>query len=490
MTRAPLLIILLSSACDATDSADSPSTPIDSDAPGDSDDSTPDGHTGDSDDTGDTGDTGDTAEPVPGPVTGLEWHLHEETGSLVYVSWEQSETGTTYVEYGLDGEEWMSSPPFEAEIGEHEQILLGIPYEAEASWQVVMEGVGSFPGAAITTAELPKGLPVPSLEVAEPAAWLQSGKFLLASINEDEGGWTGGTYWTYIVDRQGRPVWASAAPNRNWTLYAQVAVTGDHILWDEATRWSKYDDGAESKIHRCYLDGEIDVLAARGLHHAFVQLPDETLVWGSQDHGGGEALVKRAPKEKEETVLWTCEEDWSGVSYCESNGIFYSLERDAFLYSFYTNNSLVEVDHATGETLWWAGQVSNGYGFNPSNAQFSWQHGVSYTDEGNLLVSTKSASGGHGGGYTTMLREYEVDHKLRELREVWSYDPDVYASTNGDAWRLDNGNTLHLLGSAGHIYEVTVKGEVVWHLDYDSTRLLGRGEFIEDLYELVSSQGY
>jgi len=468
-------------ACqDPEDTGESATPPVE-----DSEDTSPPGDS-DSDEPGDS-DSGDPGNPTDVLITELDWTLHEDMQSLVYVTWEQSAAATVHVEFAFEGSEWMSSPSFQASAGAHEQILLGIPFGEVAGWYVVVEGGSSFEGELIETGPLPVGLPIPTVEVAETDGWLAEGKYLLASINQESVGWGGGTYWTYIIDRQARPVWASAAPNRNWTLFAQVAVTGDHILWDEATAWSNYDDGAGSKVHRTYLDGEIDVIDTRGLHHAFVQLPDETLVWGSQDHGGGEALVEMAPDAEKETILWTCSDDWYNTSYCESNGIFYSVERDAFLYSFYTNDTLVEVDHATGESLWWAGELNGGYSFDPPDSKFSWQHGVSYTDEGNLLVSTYARN---DGNTTTMVREYVVNHKERVLEEVWNYDPGCYASTNGDAWRLDNGNTLHLVGSASEIFEVTEKGEVVWHLDYHSSQLLGRGEFIENLYDFVSSQGY
>ena len=84
-----------------------------------------------------------------------------------------------------------------------------------------------------------------------------------------------------------------------------------------------------------------------------------------------------------------------------------------------------------------------------------------------------------------MVREYIVNHDAETLTEIWNYDPKVYASTNGDAWRLDNGNTLHVIGSAGQITEVNADSEIVWHLDFGDDHLMGRGEFIEDLYTLV-----
>ncbi|MFT5685928.1 MAG: hypothetical protein ACI8RZ_006883, partial [Myxococcota bacterium] len=289
-------------------------------------------------------------------------------------------------------------------------------------------------------------------------------------------------YWTVIYDRQGRLVWANKTPQSHWTLFAQVSVTGDHVIWDEATYWADWDGGAASTVHRAYLDAELDEIPTPGLHHAFVQLPDETLVWGSQDHGGGEALVEQAMGSTNEQVLWTCNDDWPGSGNCESNGLFYVEETNSFLYSFYTNNSLVEVNRDTGESMWWAGDVNNGYDFDPQNSKFEWQHGISYTSTGSLLVSTEARN---NSGNTTMVREYIVDHEDETLTEIWNYDPDIYAGTNGDAWRLDNGNTLHVVGSAGHITEVNPDSEIIWHLNFGDDHLMGRGEFIEDLYTLV-----
>jgi len=428
-------------------------------------------------------DAGDDDTGAPAMISALDWRLHDEVESLVYVSWEQSAAAAVAVEYNFASGDWQSTPTREFEAGTNEQLLVGIPFGMDASWRVAPEGGEAVDGETISTGPVPSGLPLATVEIAYEDAWLPSGNYLLTSINEDNGGWNGGTYWTFIIDRLARPVWASEAPSHHWTLFAQVAVSRDHILWDEATYWSSWDNGAGSTVHRTYLDAEIEEIPTPGLHHAFVQLPDDTLVWGSQYHGGGEALVEKAPGDADETILWTCHSDWPGSDYfCESNGLYYQEATDSFLYSFYTNNSVVEVDHTTGDSLWWAGGVGGGYSFDPPDSQFAWQHGISYTDAGTLLLSTEASIGGH----TTMVREYTVDHATETLVEVWNYNPDVYAETNGDAWRLDNDNTLHVMGAASEIYEVTVDGEVVWWLDFHGSRLLGRGEFIEDLYTLIS----
>jgi hypothetical protein len=64
----------------------------------------------------------------------------------------------------------------------------------------------------------------------------------------------------------------------------------------------------------------------------------------------------------------------------------------------------------------------------------------------------------------------------------------VHADTNGDTHRLPNGNTLHGIGSSGQVKEVTDAGDTVWHLDFRSTRLVGRVELLDDLYRYVSPE--
>ncbi|MFH1463081.1 MAG: hypothetical protein ABIO70_01715 [Pseudomonadota bacterium] len=382
------------------------------------------------------------------------------------------------MEYSFDEGEWLSSPAFEAEAGLQEQLLAGIPYQTEVAWRVVL-GDEALDGATLQTGRVPTGLPTATVEGAQPEAWWAEGRYLLTSINQVQGGWTGGRYWTVIIDRRGRPVWAQLAPEGNWTLFPQVSAGGDAILWDEATAWSQWDQGAGSQVHRTWLDEEIEVIPTPGLHHAFVELPDGTLVWGSKHHAERtEALVERAPGAEEDRVIWTCAGDWPGVNGCESNGLFYVEATDSFLYSFYTNNTVVEVDRATGASLWWAGALAGGYAFDPVESRFSWQHGITLTPAGTLLVSTTN-------GGTTGVKEYEIDHDARALRQVWSFDSGVLANTNGDAWRLPNGDTLHLLGSAGCLVEVDPGGQVVWSVDFHGERLLGRGELVPDLYALV-----
>ena len=428
---------------------------------------------------------------APTAETGLpepqSFRLHEDVGSLAYALWEQPQDAELRVQYSFDLDEqgerlWLSSPARLFEAGPCEQILVGIPYETEAIWRLVDASTGEVvyesPQPILTGPRPP--VPEARLVVSEPDRWMPDASWLLTSVNAEEGGWTSGSYWTILLDRKGRLVWAYETPEPAWTLFAQVARGGDHILWDEQRYWSDFGEGELSKVHRVWLDAPIEVIDTPGLHHAFVQLPDGTLVWGSKGHGGAEALVEKAPGQPDETVLWACATDWLvGDYWCESNGIFYVSATDSFLYSFYTNSTVIEIDHS-GEMLWWAGDEPGGFGFDPPDHQYRWQHGVSYTDTGTLLVSSE-----HGSPIETWLLEYEVDREAQLLTLVWSNSSGTRAETNGQAWRLDNGNTLHIVGSAGVAREVDADGQDVWRVDLDGDYLLGQGELVRDLYALT-----
>jgi hypothetical protein len=471
-----VLILAVTVGCAGAKTADSGGyldTDTDTDVDADADSDT------DTDTDADTDTVVDTGTAPPFTVSGVTWRLHEDFGTLAYVGWTQDGPGAVRIDFTVDGLEWLSTPAVTRDAGTWEQILLGIPYDTVVSWELVAQGEVVASGADLQTGPAPQNLPVATFESADETRWYGEGRYLLTSVNETTGGWSGGPFWTVILDRQGRAVWARRSTE--WTLFAQVsASTGADLLIDLDTTWSDFDGGHGSQVLRTKLDQEIERVATPGLQHAFVEHPDGTLAWGSIEHHWSEALVELAPGDTDPTVIWTCGDDWPEGSDCESNGLFYDAPTDSYLYSFWTNDTLVAIDRPTGTTSWWAGAVPGGYDFVPRDSLFWLQHGVSWTGAGTLLLSTEA------DGPTTMVREYEVDTVAGELREVWSFDAGVYARTNGDAWRLPNGNTLHVVGSAGVIKEVAPDGAVVWEVDYHAERLLGRGELLSDLYVLAS----
>jgi hypothetical protein len=300
-----------------------------------------------------------------------------------------------------------------------------------------------------------------------------------------------GDFWRFIIDREGRVVWAQKTPEHHWTTYQRISRSGTDLMWDEFTFWSNWDQGAGSKVHRSKIDGsEVEVTATPGGHHAWAELPDGSLAWGSATWGT--EVLKVQPPGGEISILWDCQafsKERGIVRTCQSNTLNWDEASDSFLYSFYTTNLVVQIDRTTGTTLRVFGADYGDYAFDPSESAFAWQHGCVFTDTGHLLLSTHTTDRPEEEE-RTVAREYEVDDENMALHQVWSFgaDLELNANTAGEAHRLPNGNTLHNYGSYGRIREVTPDGTIVWDVDWridlpdDVDRLIGRSVFIEDLY--------
>ncbi|MBA7705859.1 hypothetical protein ES703_114699 [subsurface metagenome] len=92
----------------------------------------------------------------------------------------------------------------------------------------------------------------------------------------------------------------------------------------------------------------------------------------------------------------------------------------------------------------------------------SHQHDARELDNGNILIFD---NGAHRHNYApSYSRSVEIDPDTDEI--VWEYkaDPpsDFYTAMCGGNERLPNGNTVICDSWHGRIFEVTVKGELVW----------------------------
>ena len=448
----------------------------------DDDDVADDDATADDDDA--TADDDDTTPP-DGPVAHVQWRLHDDIESLIYVSWDQIEGAAVHVEYSFDEGVWLSTPEFDAAVGEQETLLLGIPYDSDVRLEVVADtGDGPVSSAEVeaATGPLPTGLPVGSLLQSEPDAWEPTGVYLLGSINEYDGGWTGGRYWKWILDRQGRVVWAQETPDGNWTIYMRVGLNGVDLLWDEFTFWNSWDEGAASKVHRMKIDGTVvQTYDTPGGHHAFVELSDGAIAYGAADWES-ETLDKLNADGTYETI-WDCRDFHQSIGVnqmCQSNSLFWHEPSDTFLYSFYTTEAVLEIDHGSGQVIRQWGHLPGSWAFDPADAAFWWQHGVTYTDAGTLLVSTHSLPSSE----ELCVREYEVDDDTQTLHEVWNFGVGAQAMGPyaGEAHRLPGGNTLHNFGSGARVREASPAGDVVWEVRWGGSKLLGRTVWLDDLY--------
>ena len=100
----------------------------------------------------------DTGGSVGAPVAEISARLHDEIGSLVYVTWQQEQAGEAWVEYSVGDDLWRTSPVQVVGVGAQESLLLGVPFATTVTFQVVTDtgaGTLSSESASITTDALP-----------------------------------------------------------------------------------------------------------------------------------------------------------------------------------------------------------------------------------------------------------------------------------------------------------------------------------------------
>ncbi len=412
----------------------------------------------------------------------LQWELLDDLPSVVRVTWQQHTTATTFLEFAPRGEDWSTSPPTRREAGQAEELLLGLPYATDFEFRLLEEGSeGLSRGETLQgrTGDFPPGLQVPQVSVSRPELWDTGFSWILAAITD------GYDSWTIIFDRQARIVWALETPLLYTTLQSQTSRDGSEILVDHDSYWSVFDNGAASRVVRLKIDGtQVGVQATPGLHHPFTEIAGGTIVWGA--FGDELETLEEVSLDGDQKTIWSCQElqDAAGLSdYCQSNTVFWNEADDTFLFSLYSTDSILEIDHGSGRLLRTFGHMEGAWSFDPGDSAFYWQHGGNFTQEGTLLTST------HTGPSTeeVAVREYRLDSGSSTLRQVWSHGVGLgqEASVLGEAQRLAGGNTLHNQGSGARLLEITPGGEMAWEVYWAEGTYLGRTTPLEDLYALA-----
>ncbi|MEL6348076.1 MAG: aryl-sulfate sulfotransferase, partial [Myxococcota bacterium] len=337
----------------------------------------------------------------------------------------------------------------------------------------------------IETGPLPAGLELPILVSADAALQDPSMPYLLTSVSSEL---YRDPVFIVILDRQGRIVWALQGPDEIAHLHVQLSADQRSLLVDHNSFWGTFDNGDTSTVVRMSLDGEpMETIATPGLHHPFLELPDGTVVWGAAEGRYSENLMERAPDGTVSTI-WECRpflvslgiEDPETV--CRSNTISWSPDRGTYLFSFFSTETVVEIDRASGTAIRWFGALPGSWGFETEEQIFWWQHGPHYTEDGTLLLSTRRGEAIN----ETIVREYALDDAQQTLREVWSFGKGegVYGENMGEARRLPSGNILHNYGSTPRIREATADGQVGWDVGWTTLRFIGRSTPLADLYSL------
>jgi hypothetical protein len=433
----------------------------------------------------DTDDTGDTGFATTVPVY-FVLSLDDEVETIVHARWTLGEAGKqSWVEYSFDDGEWLSTPPQSGAVGEHEDILLGIPADIDVDVRLVVESDEPrvVEEASITTGELPPELPEPVLIEWDETRALGANWILLTF---DNGSNTfQGPYWVEIIDRRGRVVWYHEVPDGLTAFYNGVARDGTHLWFDAGTF---FDPSGDARFIRMTLDGRYqEVIDAPNYHLGVDELADGSFVYEALEGGVYSINIGDGVDER---VVWNCSEFMAklgvGNEQCEANTVVWDPDRNTVFYSMFVSNSVVEIDLVDGAVLKQFGQLTGGdpWTIDPPEAVVDYQHYVNWTPDGTILASTHLVE--EGG--VQAANEYAVDEETKTLTLIWQYKTnDRYAQHTGEAYRLENGNTFIGYGTDGALRELADKDvvwEVEWPLNDAGTRQLGHAQPVANLYDL------
>jgi hypothetical protein len=425
--------------------------------------------------------------PARAPVTHVEITEHQTVATVLVVSWRQhAAVEGGWLEFSIDGGAWQASPERKLERGWQEELVLGAPAEALVEVRIMNRYQGIPVSSAetwtATTGSLPGTLVEPTLVTYNPAL-AHPAEFLLVSLNVfmKLGG------YGIILNREGRIVWYRAPIDNHSMLAPRVARSGNHLLFDTDTYWG-WGSYEVSYIRRVTIANEVlEEIKVPHLHHGWDERFDGTIVWGANVSGFDHEQLWAVDAEKNYWMIWDSD-TWKVPGIVASNTTNWEEFEDTVLLMFWTNASAVEIDYESGEIIRQFGRVPGSWSFDPPESQWDFAHGINYTDEHTLIVSTHE---GFGMRDEQLIHEYELDDKNETLIQIWSYGEGegLYAPTWGEAARLDNGNTVLNTGSNPMIREVTMDKETVWEVQWSGERVLGHMTFIEDLSDLYALDG-
>jgi hypothetical protein len=412
-------------------------------------------------------------------LTGAIARRIEDYESVLRVSWTQSGPASVRVAYQVDPGEWRSSPERALEGGDHEELILGVPYDADVTWRIVAttaEGETATPDVVTRTGLLDIDVRVPFVTISDPSGWDAEMGYVLVSVSYDDTFF--GEHAATLIDRQGRVVWAHRSDDRMAMLHPRVAWGGTSFLLDNSAFWGGTPGNADKgSVVELKIDGTtVRRVDMPGLYHAFTDLPDGTLAyprhwstnWDAEPGADGEVVVLVHP-DGTETELFDCGAWLQGradaTARCGANTLSYDAERDRFLYSLFTVETVLELDGTTGQPMRWFGHLGGAWGFDPPESTFWYQHGPIFLPDGHLLVSTHRDE----SDTELVVREYALDEAREELVEVWSFGEGEgeVGRQMGESHRLAGGNTLHNFGTHALLREVTPEGRVVWDVRWE-----------------------
>ncbi len=434
-------------------------------------------------------------------VENVEVAVHDDVNTILIVTWEQVvPSERVWLEFNIAGEDAMRSPPGAGGIGPHRDVVLGVPGATEVEIRVVNltgeQEVFSAPVLGITD-PLPAGMPQPEI-LAHDRSASSPEQWLLGSVEDSNGNLPAdyliGTFWVYIMDRQGRIVWYYADPASNATTSFQRVAKDGEYLWLEKRPFGQA--GTRSVVKMTLDRTFYEEIPVEGLADCIDVTEDGSLLYDASDQ------LRQMDPQGEVRVIFNCREHFGQNFNCYTNTINHVASNDTVLMSYPEPSTVIQVRRTDGEVVGQYGDAADSWAFaTPSSSPpeqwgFGFQHFPNITQDGTLLVSThlpgyedfETMPGDHQHAFV----EFELDRANERLVEVWRYtEGPEWPRSRGMVVKLANGNYLGNYGTHGVIREVTADKQTVFHVKFDHdgdndyyNKLVGNNEYIADLYAL------
>ncbi|MES2638761.1 MAG: aryl-sulfate sulfotransferase [Myxococcota bacterium] len=427
--------------------------------------------------------------------------LEDDIATVAWVTWETDAPGTSWVEYGKTRDLGRSTVASATETTDHAVLLAGLTPRSTWYWRPVSEVAGErLEGAigALETGVSPQELPQVDNTTTYDASLAQPGYTLTTSLGDPS--------WVIIYDTDGQPVWWQKAPEQSVIAQVRMSPDGTSVLYNVASLNFGDDIGMIRKVR---LDGEVlSETRTEWGHHDFVPLPEgggyayiaaDIRPWiddeGHERQVVGDSIVEvpeGATDGSASTWIWSTWDHFAvdvdpavdndfypqGLDWTHSNSL--KLENGHYALSVRKENAFVNVERATGDTIWQIGGVGSEW-TQTEGRTFVGQHSPELVGEDSFLLFD-NGDVDIRGAYSEAV-EYSMDLEAKTYTPTWSYDygQEISSYLLGDVERLENGNTLIAWGSGGTITEVTPTGEMAFQVSLGIGSAIGFTHHIDAL---------
>jgi hypothetical protein len=414
----------------------------------------------------------DDSSPAGDAILDIDVELVGSMPTLARVTWTTRDEVASEVRFG-EGNDRILVTPLDAPAFEHSALLIGLPQSATASLQVVA-GDDESDVLTFETGELDDVFPGFVLD-GDPQE-----HFMLTPLYAPEG-----ADGPVILDGLGRIVWQHSDSRGLYVTRVRVARDGSGLIYNSSDL-NGHDDETQELVWVSWEGEEVRTEEVFLMGHDFVEKADGTIVtvaFEPREDIVGTKLVEIAldGTQTDTWSSWDCFDpevhthDEMTMGWTFANAMDYDEAADVYTLSFRNFKSIISVDGATGTCDWVFGDVAGTIDI--TGDTFEHQHQFERTED-TLLVFDND-----GQPSRSRVIEYEFDPAAGTASEVWSYSFDSWNVVLGDVHRLDGGDTLAVWGMHGKVDRITPAGDVVSHLETDTTgTVIGFTVLLDDLY--------